>query len=412
MDSPETNCLPALDKPLTVRVLHSFAEAEPLRSAWNHLATRSGADVYQTFEWCSIWWKYYGKKRKLHILLCYAGEELVGLIPAFIETLWLGPVWVRAAKLVGTDFSLTLCNLPVVPSAIAAVTTQGIEYFLGQHRCDILLFGPLAGAAAHIDEILAVGSQQTNLVCRTESLGKTCNSIFALPDNYADYLKSLDKKQRSNLKRMLDQSSKAHRVTFDTISAAEQIAPEFEKFCQQHESQWQADGKLGHFGDWPDAHEFNRELIRALASQGMVHFYRILADDQVISSQYCFVFGRTVYWRLPARDRNPAWDRFSLGTMGLVKMIEASIAHNANTIEGGRGHYGYKVHHGAREWPLRTVQFTRQGFGVAARVNLFWIFAGLLDLAYYKVLFCRIAPRVPLLKHALWSFWIRRTPAP
>ncbi|MFT3868870.1 MAG: GNAT family N-acetyltransferase [Nibricoccus sp.] len=409
MDSTETTHLLSPEKQLSVRLLHSFSEAEPHRTAWNDLVARSGADVYQTFEWCSIWWKYYGTKRSLHLLFFYAGEDLVGIVPAFIETLWLGPVWIRAAKLVGADYSLTLCNLPVLPDFVKAVASQSVQYFVGKQRCDVLLFGPLAGSGAHIEDLQAAGLQNPTLVGETEAVGDTCNSIFALPDNFADYLKNLDKKQRSNFKRMIEQSAKAHRVSFDSVGAPETIATEFENFCREHEHQWRADGKLGHFGDWPHAHEFNRELIRAFGSQGKVRFYRILADEKVISSQYCFVHGRTVYWRLPARVRNAEWDRFSLGTMGLVKMIEAAIGEGLNTIEGGRGHYGYKVHHGAHEWPLRTVQFIRRGFGVRARVRLYKAFSSFLDFAYYKVLFVRLAPKIPALQHTLWSFWIRHT---
>jgi len=103
------------------------------------------------------------------------------LIPAFTETLWLGPIWVRAAKMVGSDFSLNLCNLPVLSSALIAMTAQGIEYFIGRNRCDVLLFGPLSGPAAGIEEILAARLLRPDLTSNAESLGDSCNSYFSLP---------------------------------------------------------------------------------------------------------------------------------------------------------------------------------------------------------------------------------------
>lgn len=389
--------------------LNSFREAERYRIAWNELVARSGADIYQTFEWCDVWWKHYGMGRDLHLILCFTGQELVGIIPAFIESLRLGPARLCVAKLIGADFSLTLCNLPVAPCARHSVTTKGIEYFLGRKRCDLLLFGPLSGPTAGIEEILAAGHQLSAIVQEATSLGDSCNSHFELPDRFEDYLKSLDKKKRSNFKRMLEQSAKAYRISFDTVAEASQVNVEFERFHHQHEAQWNAEGRLGHFGDWPHAHDFNRDLIQALGPQGMVRFYRILANEQTISSQYCFVFNHTVYWRLPARVRSPEWERFSLGTVGLVKMIEVSIAEGARAIEGGRGHYSYKVQHGAIEWPLRTVRFVRRGRDVALRVRLFAFCARILDIIYHKVLFTRLAPRLPLLRHTLWPIWIRST---
>ena len=95
--------------------------------------------------------------------------------------------------------------------------------------------------------------------------------------------------------------SRAHRVTCDVLSAATEVGAGFEEFCLLHDAQWRAAGKLGHFGDWPHARDFNRDVVRTLGNQGMVRFYRIFADNQVVSSQFVFVFGGTAYWRLPAR---------------------------------------------------------------------------------------------------------------
>jgi hypothetical protein len=141
----------------------------------------------------------------------------------------------------------------------------------------------------------------------------------------------------------------------------------------------------------------------------MVRFHRILADNRVVSSQYSYVFGGINYWRLPARAFAPKWDRLSFGRMGLAKMIGASISEGLHTLEGGRGHYDYKLQMGGHELPLRTVQFVRRGPGVSARVRVFRTFASLLDLAYYKVVFARLAPRMPALRRSLWPVWIRST---
>jgi CelD/BcsL family acetyltransferase involved in cellulose biosynthesis len=207
----------------------------------------------------------------------------------------------------------------------------------------------------------------------------------------------------------VNQLSKAHRTSFDVVSESGKVEKEFEDFRVAHEAQWQAEGKLGHFGDWPNATAFNRDLVRVLGASGLVRFYQIRADDQVVSSQYCFSHGETNYWRLPARVGGEKWDRLSFGRMGLAKMITASIAEGHRVIEGGRGHYGYKIQMGGHEVPLRMVQFVRRGLLVSARVRLFKLSANLLNIAYYKVLFIRLAPKVPALRRPLAKLWIRST---
>jgi hypothetical protein len=267
----------------------------------------------------------------------------------------------------------------------------------------------LSGPAARLDELLAAGRHEGELVERAESVGDSCNTYFPLPDTFDEYLKAIGRPARRNFNRRLTQFSEAHRATFDVVSQADKVASEFESFRLLHAAQWRAEGKLGHFDDWPNAENFSRQLMRTLGARGMVRFYRILAGDQVVSSQYSYVFGGTNYARLTARVCGSQWDRLGLGSMAQVKMIETSICEGQRTVEAGRGHYAHKLELGGREWPLRTVQFVRRGAGVSARVRFFTAFASLLDLVYYKVLFARIAPRVPSLQRPLWPVWIRST---
>ena len=400
---------PAPSEPLSIRVLHAFPDDGPLRLAWNQLVLRSGADIYQTYDWCRLWWQHYGANRQLHLLLCFSGEHLVGVVPAFIETLWLGLGRIRVAKSVGADFTLNLCNLPVDRAALPRVISRAIQHFLGRHRCDLFLIGPLSGPAAHLEAITEAARRETQLVDQVEPLGDSPNTYFALPPTFPKYLNDIGKQQRGNLNRCLAQLSKERAITFDVVSQSGQLAGEFESFRRLHAAQWRAEGKPGHFGDWPGAERYASDLIHTLGAQGLVRFYRILAGDQVLSSQFSFAFGGTNYWRLPARICGPEWDRLSLGRMGLAKMIEASIGEGARSIEAGRGHYAYKLQLGGREEPLRTLQVVRRGPGVVTRVFLFKAAAALLDLVYYKVLFARLAPRLPALQRPLLPIWIRST---
>ena len=329
----------ASERAFTAQVLHSFADAGKFHAMWNELVLRSGADIYQTLEWCQQWWHYYGARRALHLLLCFDGDELVGLIPAFVETLWLGPSRIRVAKLIGSDFSLQICNLPVMPNAVDWTVARAVRHFLGDQKCDILVTGPLSGPSAQIHEILAAGQAEHDLVKRAESLGHSTAIRFDLPKDFAAYQDVIGSRQRGNYSRSVKHFSKNHQVVADEVSDAGAVLGELEFFQSLHESQWAAEGKLGHFGDWPMCAEFNRSLVECFGKLGMVRFFRIQADGRTVSSQFCFMFGGTNYWRLPGRECRTEWENLSLGKMGLIKMIETSLAQGVRAVEGGRGHY-------------------------------------------------------------------------
>jgi CelD/BcsL family acetyltransferase involved in cellulose biosynthesis len=272
-----------------------------------------------------------------------------------------------------------------------------------------LLLGPLSGPSARIDGIASAGRREHDQVANVERLGTSISTRFEMPEDFAAYLELIGSRQRGNHSRSEKQFAKNHQVVADTVSDPDEVLREFDSFRAIHEEQWAAEGKLGHFGDWPKAADFNRDLVDCLGRLGMVRFFRILADGEVACSQFCFRFRETNYWRLPGRACRPGWEKLSLGKMGLIRMIEASIAEGLSVVEGGRGHYDYKVQLGGVEWPLRTIEITRRGFGVRFRVRSFLACARMLNLLYYKVFFLRLAPKFPLLRRSLWSVWIRST---
>jgi CelD/BcsL family acetyltransferase involved in cellulose biosynthesis len=392
-----------------VRVIEAFADAEPFRAEWNELVVRSGCDIYQTYEWCSVWWRHYGSRRQLQILLYFLGGELVGVIPAFIENLWLGPVRIRVGKLIGSDFSIQFCNLAVMSDALGDSVSSAIRHLMGERRCDVFIVGPLSGPAARIEEILACGRNVAGLVKSAGRRGRSVSTRFDLPGTFLEYLTAIGSRQRANYNRSLKRFAGNHQVVTDTVSDSEMVLREIERFKSLHETQWAAEGKLGHFKDWPLATEFNRDLVEIFGKLGMVRFFRILADGRVASSQFCLLFAGVNYWRLPGRECRPDWADLSIGKMGLIRMFEACISHGVAVVEGGRGHYDYKLQLGGQEWPLATIQFTRRGAGVGMRVRLFRLLAFLLNLVYYKIFFIRLAPEVPCLRHSLWPVWIRST---
>ena len=394
---------------MALKVLESFDEAETFSVVWDDLVMRTDTDIYQTFDWCRIWWRHYGQGRRLQLLLGFSDDRLVGVMPLFTEILWLMPVRIRVAKLVGSDFSLQFCNLAIEEAYLQVFIESAVRRFLCESSCDLLLLGPLSGPSAKVDEILAAVERMDVFVQEAESLGSGCATRFELPPDFASYLKEIGSRQRGNYSRAMKQWADGCQIKVDIVRTAKEVRDEFEHFVVLHEGQWRQEGKLGHFGDWPRAMAFNRDLVEYLSEQNKVRFHRILADGMVATSQYCLVHNGVIYWRLPARVNNLEWEKLGLGKVGLVKMVEGSIAEGIGIIDGGRGHYDYKVQLGAREWPLRTVQIMRPGATVWLRVKLFRTFARWLNLAYYKIFFIRLAPRFSWLRHSLWSTWIRST---
>lgn len=391
---------------LSCRVVTSFEEIAAMREEWDEFVEAIGGDIYMTFDWCRVWWQHYGTNRELQIFLFREGQRLVAVLPVFLERMWLGPVWLRVAKLVGADFALTLCNPPVHADHAKAVFSSLLETLIGQFKCDVVSFGPLSGEYQPITALRQVCCGRPDLFRGRESLIGS-HSTFAVPETIDAYLSVLSKKSRGQLKRAMRRLESDHHTCLSTIRDPAEAEREFERFQRLHAAQWQAQGKLGHFGDWPKSAEFNLDLIRALGAGGRLLILRLTADGDPIAYQYGFVFAGRYYWRLPARAVGSHWDEYGLGNMGICHEMSFAIDARLRVIEAGIGHYDYKLQWGGQEHPLRSVLVIANRLGARLRASLFLRCADLLHLMYYRLWFLRLAAKLPFRRRPLWTTWIK-----
>jgi CelD/BcsL family acetyltransferase involved in cellulose biosynthesis len=148
--------------------------------------------------------------------------------------------------------------------------------------------------------------------------------------------------------------------------------------------------------------------VKAQGVLGRVRFVRIWANGQVVSDQYVFAFGDSWFWELPARTADSGWTRFSLGPAGLIAIVEAAIREGARRLEGGLGHYSYKVKLGASEQPVVRLRVVADRPTVRTRAVLFNALRICLLYAYQKAWRRRLASRLPrALACPQWNFWLR-----
>ena len=275
-------------------------------------------------------------------------------------------------------------------------------------RVDMVYLGPCSGADAHVEAVQRAVDEISDVAQPVRDRQHGSHTVFDISDGFDGYLRSLNSHQRSNYRRKIKKLGSAFEVTLDVVSDPNELEHEFGAFVDMHQAQWQTLNRLGHFGDWPTSREFSWDLVRTLAPAGRVRVVRLLADEQVVASYWCFALNGTYYWRLSARLLGEQWDQFALGRVGVVKMIEAAADDGTTAIEAGVGEYGYKENLNAKSFPLQSMALTRRGFLPRVRTLLTLACGDLLDLAYYRVWYLRIAPRASVLHRPLWRSWIRR----
>jgi CelD/BcsL family acetyltransferase involved in cellulose biosynthesis len=381
----------------------SFRDLYALRHEWDELAASIGAPVYQTWDFCRTWWNHYGARREARVFVFRSENELVGILPMCIDRVRLGPITLRIAKLMGSDHTQTVLDLPVRTSWLRACLDACLTRLVRDERCEAVLLGPLSERSGRVDVLRAVAHERSDLVQVERDRVVAEHAVVSLPETFEDWLPSLSRNARLDLRRSWRRLRRAHEVE-ETL--AEAPLEEFHAFAHMHRRQWEALGRRGHFEDWPDAYAFNRALVRSLADSGGAHLYRLGAGGRTIVRQFALTFGETCHCRLSARAGGESWTRYGLGRVSLVRLAEHMHRRGVRTLDLGTGGQDYKRRLGAEHHDVRSILLLARREGLAPRARLFCAAADLLDRAYYRGWYRRVAPRLPGRGRPLWTSWI------
>lgn len=385
-----------------------FADVESIRSAWDDLAEAVGGDIYSSFDWCAVWWRHYGRNRKLRLGIVRDGERLVAVLPLFCETLYHGLFPVRVVRVVGCDHSVSSCNVSVRSDYLHEVPAVLVDQLCDLENWDMIHFGPLSSYFVGAEAFAAAFESNPQVgAVELDKRRHGVQTLVDLPEDYDQYLRSLKPNERRDTQRRQRRLAEQCEFRPRVVASAGDLNAAFNRFVCLHHKQWTVQGRLGHFGDWPDALAFHRDMLHAQSRQGRPSFAEVWADSELLAAQYEYQFGRRVHWLLSSRTNESKWDRFSPGRLVHLTAVRHAIDAGARQIDDMQGRYRYKMRLGGRLAPFLCISVLRRGQYRHARVKVLRSVAALLNVAYYRVWFSRLSPRMPYLNRPLWDAWIR-----
>ncbi len=396
---------------VTCEIYTSFEDLAELQPQWDAFVSDNGADIFLTYDWCRIWWEYYGVGRQLKVYVFRDHQEIIGLMPLFYERVWFGPVFADILKIVGADHSLLQFYLPIQRDCLERVIGE-FSRLLKDERWDILLIGPLAGLYPDADRLDEMFAQSLGKQCST-FLKEGCEQIyFHLADSWEQYLDSLSKSRRKDFTRkytVLEKkclpNSSGLKVTLADESTFESY---FDSFVKMHQEHWQKLGNLGHFGDWPQAYDFHKDIAACQLKRGRLRLMRGQFNDIDIGYDYAYKLGDKYYGILNARTGQSDLIKMGVGTILNAEQMKEAIDEHAEWFDTMRGRYEYKLRHGGQLFNTRKLFVKKKGFWRSLRINLFLLLSRALHLLYYRIWFTRLAPRCPFKRRrSLWKCWIR-----
>jgi len=387
----------------------SFGELEARQEEWDEFVESTGSDIFLTFDWCRIWWKYYGRNRDLRVFVFRRGGELVGLLPLFVEKIWLGPLPVKMIKFVGSDFTMSHFSPAIRSDSIPEVMRQ-LSTYLSNDRWSIMHVGPIAGLYAHAetlkDALRETFGRRHHLILED----REDQTYFQLYDSWDEYLKSLSRRQRQHIKekyRRLRKMFGNDTPITSRFAEKDTFEPFFDAFVTAHQNRWEKGGRPGHFRDWPDAREFHLEVAREQLKHHRLRLLEVKAGQHLLGYKYAYKFADKYLEFLDARTEVEALLSVSLGHIIFCEQLKDATQERVRYIDSMRGKYDHKMRMGGKVFSMRNFYIIPKKPRILIPVMLFRCFACFLNLFYYRLWYNRAAVKLPLRRKGLWEIWIR-----
>jgi len=389
-------------------IYDNFDRLEGVQQQWDEFVESVEGEVFLTYDWCRIWWKYYGKDRDLRVFVFRSNNQLVGIIPLFLDKIWLGPVFMRAGKIVGSDFTLSQFSIPLAKGYMRAVIKKFFE-LLSKDKWDIVHIGPIAGLYEHYGDLKNACEELLAYRYLVLSECKGVQTYFQLAEPWEKQLASLKKGERWDIRRSYKALDPQTNRLVSAFASRENFQQTFENFINMHQSYWRSLGKLGHFSDWPAALDFHRELAAAQLRHNRLRLLEVRSGTRCLGYEYNYKFGHRYFEFLNARSSSKELAKISVGRVVFSELAKNVLEENVTCIDSMRGRYEHKLRLGGRLFPVRSLYIIPNKLSRVIRVSIFRALARFLNLCYFRIWFCRIAPKLPLRRRPLWRMWIRST---
>lgn len=315
---------------------------EELKPEWNDLVFRSMSNrIFSTWEWQSTWWQAYQKRGQLWVITCRTEDgRLVGIAPWFIEE---HPARGRIVRSIGcvdvTDYlDLILdadCTQPVM-ECFAGYLAEHRDRFDVLDLCNIPEYSPT------FDLFPAILKQHGFHV--EVSQQEVC-PIIKLPDEWEDYLSTLDKKQRHEVRRKLRRAEGAPEgIDWYIVNATHDLKAEMERFVQLMAA---SDSQKAEFLRDSENLAFFQTMVPVMFESGWLQLSFLTIGGEAAASYLNFDYNRRilVYNSGLLQD----YGHLSPGIVLLAYNIRHAIESGHDEFDFLRGNETYKYRMGGRD---------------------------------------------------------------
>ncbi len=338
-----------------IRVYDNPSAFQLLEEDWKELFQQHGGwNVFLSWHWFYHWWNTFGSGSEIQILALSSEGRLVGIAPMMIEVDATG---VRQLALIGSDRTTDYGDVLVAP-AFREALSEALAGFVQEGRgrwervelrslpADSLLLGSFREAVQRRG--MESWSRDSN----------TCPTVRLAP-TWEEYLASLSKTHRHELRRKIRRSQAAGVQTFQHLTTPEEVAAGMDSFFRLHRA---SRPDKAAFLDETTA-SFFRSIGDAFAVEGWMRLNLMQIDGREVAAS--MAFSRDDRMLLYNSGLDPEYRVHSVGIALHAAEIQQAIDLGKEWYDFMRGNEPYKYDFGARDNPIYTLTLLPAGSGEA-----------------------------------------------
>lgn len=332
---------------MRTEVLHDANSFEHLRAEWNALVESSPLrTAFLTWEWQATWWRHLGEG-DLHLLTLRTDDgTLVGIAPLCRVA---SPAGRHTFRWVGCVDVSDYLDVIAAPKYEMALYTAMMEYLTSADApawyyvdlCNIRQASPTYDSIARL-------AQERGLYART-SVQEVC-PVIPLPATWDEYLDSLDKKQRHEIRRKIrriESTADTHwRIANDAATLDQDIA----EFIRLHRK---SNPEKDAFMD-AQMVAFFQDACRAFFHRGWLSLAFIHVNGDVAATMLNFDYDNCILVYNSGYDPDQ-YAALSPGIVLLSYCIRHAIETGKRQFDFLRGDEEYKFRFGATRTTVHNV---------------------------------------------------------
>jgi CelD/BcsL family acetyltransferase involved in cellulose biosynthesis len=298
------------------------------------------SSVFVLPEWMQVWWQVFGEGKRQYIRVVREGDGITGIAPLMIKD--------GAACFIGGTDVCDYQDFIVSPgreqdfcgAVLEDLKKNGINQLDLKHvRPDSVVMSKLA--------VMAEGRGY-----KVESIKEEVSLEMDLPQDFEEYLATLDSKQRHEVRRKLRRLNEEGRIEYRFIDIGGALQTALDTFFKMFVESRQDKAEFL----TEQMKTFFRSMAAAMTEIGLLKLGVLELDGKPVAEVLCFDYNEGIYLYNSGYD--PQYVSLSAGLLSKVLTIKDSIEHGKKKFDFLKGQEPYKYHLGGKEVSLYHCRIT------------------------------------------------------